>query len=536
MAQDLQTKQDANKTRHPQQTRTVMMSKDICADYQTEVLYNDDYFENLSPKKLNYLATSKRYHTCDLTQPFNYLELGCGFGHSALIHAAIYPQAQFYACDFNEVQMQRARYLIDRLNLQNIKLYPMPFSELLEEELPQMDFVVSHGVYSWVNSTVRQQMHEIIQNKLKSGGLAYLSYNCLPGMGKIAPLRYMLNEMAKKKQGTSFECAKEALKELNQIKKDLQYYQDNPTIESIITNFNNSDKYMFGEIFNPIWKLFYSNEVAQEMEDIGLNFIGHANLPVNHQHQKLKPSLKPHYYALETSKEKELFLDYAFNTQFRSDVFIKDGKTMNERELISKLLKMNVGMTRSFSNLEKSPLIQGEPEFKTLFAKVMQNQVKDNAVSCAQLCEEITQGNPEQLKSSLISIMLMINMQVLTHFEHIPESSDDYKLSAINQNILNFALENNQSRALILKNQGMGYMMNLLDLFILKQWVEGERQLQVIAQKTIACAKKNPDLLLNKIDINQLTENQQNMMILDWINRFVYESLPNLKYLGLFSH
>lgn len=226
----------------------------------------------------------------------------------------------------NEIQMQRAHLLIDRLNLQNIKLYTMPFSDLIQQDLPKMNFIVSHGVYSWVNSEVRQQMRTLMQTKLKSEGLIYLSYNCLPGMGKMAPLRQILNEMAKKEQGTSFERAKMALKKLNEFKPDLKYYQDNPTIESIIKNFNHSDKYMFGEIFNPVWDLFYSHEIAQEMQNIGLNFVGRADLSANHQNQKLTPNLKKHYNELEKSEEKELFLDYAFNTQFRSDVFIRNGK------------------------------------------------------------------------------------------------------------------------------------------------------------------------------------------------------------------
>lgn len=177
-----------------------------------------------------------------------------------------------------------------------------------------------------------------------------------------------------------------------------------------------------------------------------------------------------------------------------------------------------------------------EPALQERFYDVLKTQLKDKPLPLTQLCEEIAQGDLKALEPCLIGIITLINMHKINRFEHIPQYNNEYKLSAINQSILDFAIENYQHRALILPHLGQGYMMNLLDLFVLKVWVEGERQLQVIAQKLLSYTKESPEIIPTQIHINQLSENQQNMMMLDWVNRFVYEFLPKFKYLGLFSH
>ena len=64
--------------------------------YQTEVLYDDNYFDLLSPTFINYVLLSQKQEAIDIDQPFQYLELGCAFAQSSIVHAHMYPHAHHF--------------------------------------------------------------------------------------------------------------------------------------------------------------------------------------------------------------------------------------------------------------------------------------------------------------------------------------------------------------------------------------------------------------------------------------------------------
>ena len=77
--------------------------------------------------------------------------------------------------------------------------------------LPPMDFIVVHGVYSWVDETTRDQIIHIAKRFLKTTRYLHLSYNAFPGMGKLEPLRYLLKNLSRARNRTAIERAKKSL-------------------------------------------------------------------------------------------------------------------------------------------------------------------------------------------------------------------------------------------------------------------------------------------------------------------------------------
>ena len=45
----------------------------------------------------------------------------------------------------------------------------------------RFDYIVCHGVYSWVPPSVRDAILRISAHNLAEGGIAYVSYNVYPG-------------------------------------------------------------------------------------------------------------------------------------------------------------------------------------------------------------------------------------------------------------------------------------------------------------------------------------------------------------------
>ena len=80
-----------------------------------------------------------------------------------------------------------------------------------QENLEDADFIVLHGVWSWVGDEQREQVLELHAAPLKPGGMVYLSYNCLPGLAQVAPLQRLLDEHANLGAGDRIEKVRRSM-------------------------------------------------------------------------------------------------------------------------------------------------------------------------------------------------------------------------------------------------------------------------------------------------------------------------------------
>jgi SAM-dependent methyltransferase len=119
------------------------------------------------------------------------LELGCGDGGNLVAMAVALPGARFLGIDASERAIARGRALVEALGLTNATLKVAAIEDV---ELPpeRFDYVVAHGVYSWVAEPVRDRLLEIARSVLSERGIAYVSYNALPGGRLSGALREML--------------------------------------------------------------------------------------------------------------------------------------------------------------------------------------------------------------------------------------------------------------------------------------------------------------------------------------------------------
>jgi SAM-dependent methyltransferase len=118
------------------------------------------------------------------------LELGCGEGANLLPMAAELPGSTFVGIDTSHHAIGRAQATTERLGLRNIT-----FEEIsIEGYEPggSFDYVIAHGVYSWVPEHVRERLLALCRTVLAPAGVAYVSYNALPGGHPRQALREML--------------------------------------------------------------------------------------------------------------------------------------------------------------------------------------------------------------------------------------------------------------------------------------------------------------------------------------------------------
>lgn len=120
------------------------------------------------------------------------LEIGCGDGANLIPLAANYPQGRFVGFDIAAGPIARGGAVATALGLANIRLEALDILQASPAELGTFDYIIAHGVYSWVPEAVCEAMMKLIADCLAPEGLAVVSYNALPGCRTRQTLREML--------------------------------------------------------------------------------------------------------------------------------------------------------------------------------------------------------------------------------------------------------------------------------------------------------------------------------------------------------
>lgn len=110
----------------------------------------------------------------------NILEIGCASGHNLLPLAARWPESRFVGIDFSAAAIEEAQQSATLAGLGNIEFIHRDLQDYDPGE-DSFDFIIAHGVYSWVPQPTRQRLLDFCAENLSHEGIATISYNTLPG-------------------------------------------------------------------------------------------------------------------------------------------------------------------------------------------------------------------------------------------------------------------------------------------------------------------------------------------------------------------
>ena len=108
------------------------------------------------------------------------LEIGCASGGHLLPLAAALPQAKFLGVDLSPAQIAAGETRRQRLGLANVELRAASFEDLGDAD-GMFDFIICHGVYSWIPEVLRNSLMRMARQRLAPDGVAMISFNVLPG-------------------------------------------------------------------------------------------------------------------------------------------------------------------------------------------------------------------------------------------------------------------------------------------------------------------------------------------------------------------
>ena len=143
------------------------------------VPYESHPFKQSHPDRLATMATLFGM-TPTPVEKCRVLELGCASGGNLIPMAYILPESHFVGVDFSGRQVLDGQNHIAALGLKNIELKQMNIMDV-DSKLGLFDYIIVHGIYSWVPAAVQDKILQVCQDLLSPNGVAYISYNTYPG-------------------------------------------------------------------------------------------------------------------------------------------------------------------------------------------------------------------------------------------------------------------------------------------------------------------------------------------------------------------
>lgn len=306
-----------------------------------EIPYKSHPFAQTHPDRLATIAmlhgiNSTRIDRCRV------LELGCASGGNLLPLADQFPKSEFVGIDASQRQIQDGNLIRKACGLENVELR---FQDILDfkDERP-FDFIICHGVYSWVPDSVQKQILRISRECLSPNGVAYISYNTYPGWRMRGMIRDVMRYRAR-----SF---KEPRQKLNQARGLLSFLTSSVSSENnpyglllrqeLETISRADDSYLQHEHLEDVNEPLYFHEFAERAEQAGLQYLGEADFGMTSV-----DNFPEHVRAMLLSVSRdtieiEQYMDFLRNRAFRQTLLVRDDCQFDRLPEPRALLKLTV--------------------------------------------------------------------------------------------------------------------------------------------------------------------------------------------------
>ena len=206
------------------------------------------------------------------------LEIGCAGGGNLIPMADQMPDAELWGIDLSQRQIKDGNAIIDAAGIKNLKLDQLDILKL-DAHIGEFDYIICHGVYSWVPDDVQKRILEIYQSCLTPQGIGYISFNTYPGWHFRGLIRDMMCFHVRNLEDPN--------KRIEQSRALLQFLSQNVDNESsaygmLLKNELNllnkqSDSYLFHEHLEAFNHPVYFHEFAELAWSHQLQYLGDAN-------------------------------------------------------------------------------------------------------------------------------------------------------------------------------------------------------------------------------------------------------------------
>lgn len=295
------------------------------------------------------------------------LELGCADGVNLIPMAVAFPESTFVGVDLSQRQVAAAQELADACGLKNIALSAKSILDVGKDD-GVFDYVLCHGVYSWVPPEVRDHILNICKNNLTPNGVCYISYNTYPGWHVRRMVRDILCYHARR--------VTDPLEQVKQARAFIDFLGTavvpdpsstyHATIRGAVEALKQrSDSYFLHEYLEEFNEPCYFHEFVERVQQHGLQYIADANLSIM-MTNRFAPEVQEALAKLATDiVQLEQYLDFLTNRPFRRSLLCHQGQAVNHRSVQPEILgKLFISSLAKPVSPQPKVLTMDQEEFK----------------------------------------------------------------------------------------------------------------------------------------------------------------------------
>lgn len=165
-----------------------------------DVPYQGGTVVGTHPEHLAVLGTLFGMKPRDVTS-CRVLEIGCALGANLLPMAYSLPDSEFVGIDASARQIEMGRQMAKEYGVTNLKLMAEDVQDISSWKNEEFDYIICHGVLTWVPPEVQNAIFAACRALLAPQGIAYISYNALPGFHLRAGIGEMMRYHARHFEG-----------------------------------------------------------------------------------------------------------------------------------------------------------------------------------------------------------------------------------------------------------------------------------------------------------------------------------------------
>jgi methyltransferase-like protein/SAM-dependent methyltransferase len=262
------------------------------------------------------------------------LEIGCASGGNLIPLAAQAPESTFVGIDLSARQIADGKAMLADLGIANVDLRQTDLTDV-DESFGQFDYVIAHGVYSWIPSPVQEKLLGICKHNLAPQGVAFVSYNTYPGWHMRAMVRDMMIYHTRQFPSTDTR--------LQQARALLDFLAASAPTENSPYGLmlkaeveilrNSTDSYLAHEHLEEINTPVYFHEFIERAGERGLQYLGEAEfhtMVASNMPKQVADTLRS---VAPTIAQMEQYLDFVRNRMFRQTLLVHQNIPLNRNVL-----------------------------------------------------------------------------------------------------------------------------------------------------------------------------------------------------------
>lgn len=369
--------------------------------YVVDVPYPSFVHRQAMPVWLASLVQLKAQHAPDINQPYRYLELGCAMGIHLHLTAAAHPMGHFVGVDFNQQQLLVAEEGLHRTQIDNLEFIHASFADLLAQDLEPFDFIVTHGVWSWISAENQQVLLTLIAQLLKPGGIVYCSYMSHPGATELCSIQKLMFEMSRNLNGDSATKAVQSLALARKIgQSNVGLFAKVPSLSHTLSQLaQDKPNYIAHDFLSEHWEPQHSADMIRRFGAQNMAYVTGAGIAEHLDRLSLPVDIQKIMQSLPLVTLQESVRDIALHSLQRQDIYIKQREKLdqNAQNLVYKTLEWGV--------------LPNAPVGKPLIHDPKIGKIKDILPLCQRILQRLAQQHCS-IDALFKSLGLKISMEV----------------------------------------------------------------------------------------------------------------------------